>query len=78
MRFAYRALWCYALWSALPLYCAKVTQKVRIGLGEPNAAIMTNANVEDKWFEQKLDHFNPTDVRTWNQVMRRYAYFTCE
>jgi hypothetical protein len=22
----------------------------------------------EQWFEQKLDHFNPTDNRTWKQV----------
>lgn len=23
----------------------------------------------DQWFTQKLDHFNPTDDRTWQQVI---------
>lgn len=45
-------------------------KKIRIGLGEPNLPIDINGiNVEDKWFVQKLDHFNPTDNRTWNQVI---------
>ena len=22
----------------------------------------------DEWFEQQLDHFDPTDTRTWEQV----------
>ena len=26
----------------------------------------------DMWFEQKLDHFNPQDQRTWQQVGRRF------
>ena len=24
----------------------------------------------DQWFEQKLDHFNPQDLRTWQQVKK--------
>jgi hypothetical protein len=24
---------------------------------------------KDEWFEQKLDHFNPADIRTWKQVL---------
>lgn len=23
---------------------------------------------EERWMEQKLDHFSPTDLRTWKQV----------
>lgn len=23
-----------------------------------------------QWFEQNLDHFNPTDARTWKQVCK--------
>lgn len=42
-------------------------KKVRVGLGEPNLS-SNEPNVEDEWFVQKLDHFNPTDTRTWNQV----------
>lgn len=26
----------------------------------------------DEWFTQKLDHFNPTDERTWQQVRESF------
>jgi hypothetical protein len=40
-----------------------------VGVGEPNTPENKNVNdVKDKWFIQKLDHFNPTDGRTWKQV----------
>ncbi|XP_001949662.1 putative serine protease K12H4.7 [Acyrthosiphon pisum] len=52
------------LWSS-PSYSLK---KIRVGLGEPNSPLTKNViDTEDKWFLQKLDHFNPTDNRTWKQ-----------
>lgn len=59
-------LWCCVWWTS-PAYSIK---KLRVGLGEPNSPVNKNIiEVEDKWFEQKLDHFNPTDGRTWKQVL---------
>lgn len=57
---------CYIWWSSL-ISCMG---NRRIGLGEPNFPESRNnvMEFEDKWFTQKLDHFNPTDNRTWKQV----------
>lgn len=32
-------------------------------------------SVKEDFFEQKLDHFNPTDTRTWKQVPTPYSQF---
>jgi pimeloyl-ACP methyl ester carboxylesterase len=38
------------------------------GIGKPNLPISARSLIfENKWFEQKLDHFNPIDTRTWKQ-----------
>ncbi|XP_025423599.1 putative serine protease K12H4.7 [Sipha flava] len=56
--------WCCVWWSS-PVYSLK---KILVGVGEPNTPENKNVNdVKDKWFIQKLDHFNPTDGRTWKQ-----------
>lgn len=38
------------------------------GIGEPDSPTTRNALPENKWFIQKLDHFNSSDTRTWRQV----------
>lgn len=36
--------------------------------------LLTNYKLPpDQWFDQTLDHFNPTDERTWKQVSFRYS-----
>lgn len=56
---------CYVWWS-LPAYGIK---NRHVGLGQPNTPENINEmEFEDNWFVQKLDHFNPTDNRTWKQV----------
>lgn len=56
---------CYVWWSS-PTYCMR---NRLVGLGEPNFPENRNGvEIEDKWFTQKLNHFNPTDNRTWKQV----------
>ncbi|XP_050433529.1 putative serine protease K12H4.7 [Adelges cooleyi] len=43
-------------------------RRIKLGLGEPNSPETRNAQpVVDYWFQQKLDHFNATDKRTWKQ-----------
>lgn len=37
------------------------------GLKEPNGYIRPENLPKKHWFEQKLDHFNPADIRTWKQ-----------
>ncbi|XP_050530553.1 putative serine protease K12H4.7 [Daktulosphaira vitifoliae] len=56
------------------LYCigwnnAIKSTKLLIGLGEPNSPeeISRSVPYTNRWFIQKLDHFNPTDKRTWKQ-----------
>ena len=29
---------------------------------------------DDRWVDQKVDHFNPTDERIWRQVMLLFLY----
>lgn len=59
-------IWCCVWWFS-PVYSVK---NLLVGLGEPNSPENKNTfDVEDKWFEQKLNHFNPTDGRTWKQVL---------
>jgi len=66
MKFIFCGLLYAVLWSS----SSHGLKKIRVGLGEPNLPLTKNVfNVEDKWFVQKLDHFNPTDNRTWKQVM---------
>lgn len=65
MKFIFCVFLCGVLWSS-PSYSLK---KIRVGLGEPNLPLNKNViDIEDKWFVQKLDHFNNTDNRTWKQV----------
>lgn len=67
MRFILCVLWCLVWWNS-PTSGFK---KRLLGLGEPNSPEIRNAiNVEDKWFVQKLNHFNPIDNRTWKQVFK--------
>ncbi|XP_050530554.1 putative serine protease K12H4.7 [Daktulosphaira vitifoliae] len=50
------------------LNVATQSRRFLIGLGEPNSPDINNAkHITDEWFEQKLDHFNPIDNRTWKQ-----------
>lgn len=38
-------------------------------LGVPSGGFEeSNLIVKTEWFLQRLDHFNPTDTRTWKQV----------
>ncbi|VVC45214.1 Alpha/Beta hydrolase fold,Peptidase S28 [Cinara cedri] len=64
MKFLFCMLWCVVFWWNSPASCIK---KHNIGLGVPNIIETSNTTIEDKWFVQILDHFNPTDNRTWEQ-----------
>lgn len=65
MKFKVCVFVCF-VWCSSP---ASSIKNLRVGLGEPNAVENKTLNeFEDKWFVQKLDHFNPTDTRTWKQV----------
>ncbi|VVC45708.1 Alpha/Beta hydrolase fold,Peptidase S28 [Cinara cedri] len=57
-------LFTFLLWKSSTVNSIK--QKY-VGLGEPNSPTTDLINFEDKWFQQKLDHFNPTETRTWKQ-----------
>lgn len=37
---------------------------------DPGPKGFTRARVETKWIEQKLDHFNEMDNRTWQMVRK--------
>ena len=34
---------------------------------DPPKSALNNSDVSDKWFEQRLDHFNPQVIDTWPQ-----------
>lgn len=60
---------CLFLFCSWKISSVNSIKDIRVGLGEPIIPINTNViDVEDKWFVQNLDHFNPTDTRTWKQV----------
>jgi len=68
-------IWC-CLWCGLSAHFSSFTTLV--GIGEPNARptlIGTSLKARNKNFlrqdfiTQKLDHFNPSDNRTWKQVL---------
>ena len=40
--------------------------RLKHGLGEPHHEGPLH-NVSELWFRQRLDHFKPTDLRTWRQ-----------
>lgn len=42
----------------------------KYGLVPPPEGVAAGGNVmvKEKWFTQRLDHFNNTDTRTWSQV----------
>lgn len=69
MKLAIRIFLCYVCWSS-PAY--SINYKKHIGVGEPNSPITRNHISEDKWFVQKLDHFNYMDTRTWKQVRNTF------
>ncbi|XP_050439494.1 putative serine protease K12H4.7 isoform X3 [Adelges cooleyi] len=63
MRFYIYAFLCCVWWDV-----TFGARRIKLGLGEPNSPETRNAQpVVDYWFQQKLDHFNPTDKRTWKQ-----------
>lgn len=35
---------------------------------QDNEVLSLDPNIKEKWFTQLLDHFNPTDTTTWQQV----------
>ncbi|KAF5283542.1 hypothetical protein FQA39_LY17322 [Lamprigera yunnana] len=53
-------------------HCWKIFHRGRVlggNLGEPigRETLYAGEEISDQWFDQKLDHFNPTDQRTWKQ-----------
>jgi len=38
-------------------------------------SLRSKSKVEEKWFEQQLDHFAPNDQRTWKQRFHTYSEF---
>lgn len=41
-----------------------------------NEIELGSPEVPEEWFTQKLDHFNPTDGRTWQQVSNNNHFLT--
>jgi len=67
MNSIYFVLWCCLWWVS----SAHKSSFMRlVGVGRPySPASSRSLMIENKWFEQKVDHFNPTDTRTWKQVL---------
>ncbi|XP_025192142.1 putative serine protease K12H4.7 [Melanaphis sacchari] len=65
MNLIFCVVWCCLWWGSL----ANESSFMKlVGVGKPYLPISTRSLVfENKWFEQKLDHFNPIDTRTWKQ-----------
>ncbi|XP_026821107.1 putative serine protease K12H4.7 [Rhopalosiphum maidis] len=65
MNLIFCAVWCCLWYGSL----ANGSSSMKFGgIGEPNIPILVRSSIfENKWFEQKLDHFNPIDTRTWKQ-----------
>ncbi|CAH1395060.1 unnamed protein product [Nezara viridula] len=42
-------------------------QKRKFGIGTPKIPKHVTKLPEEQWFDQKIDHFRPTDLRTWKQ-----------
>lgn len=43
-------------------------------LGEPVLTSETTSLPQEQWFTQYLDHFNPTEVRVWKQVIQSVEF----
>lgn len=68
MNLIFCVVWCCLWWGSLANESR--SYKKLAGIGKPNiTAVLTRRIFENKWFEQKLDHFNPIDTRTWKQVL---------
>jgi len=67
MNLIFYVLWCCVWWGAS---AHKISYMRLVGVGKPNLpASSKSLIIENKWFNQKVDHFNPTDTRTWKQVL---------
>ncbi|XP_022176436.1 putative serine protease K12H4.7 [Myzus persicae] len=65
MNLIFCVLWC-CVWSGSLAHNGSFMRLV--GVGKPNLTTTTRSLIiENKWFKQKVDHFNPSDKRTWNQ-----------
>ncbi|XP_001947565.2 putative serine protease K12H4.7 [Acyrthosiphon pisum] len=65
MNLIFCVLWCGLWFGAL---ADKGSFLKLVGVGRPNSvATARSLIIEDKWFKQKVDHFNPSDTRTWKQ-----------
>jgi len=67
MNLIFCVLWC-CIW--IGASADKGSFMKLVGIGKPNSpATARSMAIENKWFKQKVDHFNPTDKRTWKQVL---------
>jgi len=72
MNLIFCVLWCCLWFGAL---ADKYSFMKLVGVGRPNSVASGKSLViENKWFTQKVDHFNPTDTRTWKQVLIYLIY----
>lgn len=56
------------LWTLAASY--RMNNKLKVGLGNPKQSEnLLDPLPEEQWFNQKLNHFDPTDETTWQQVI---------
>lgn len=48
----------------------RVNNRLKVGLGIPKPSDLSYELPKDQYFRQKLDHFDPTDETTWEQVIQ--------
>lgn len=49
----------------------------KYGLGVPFST-KEDQLPQEQWLQQNLDHFNPMDARTWEQVTKKYTLRTLQ
>lgn len=60
-------LLCLFWWSS-PIHSMK---KIFMGIDNQKPSLYKgHTEFKDRWFLQKLDHFNPTNNKTWKQVYK--------
>lgn len=62
------------IWTIVASY--RMNNKLKIGIGDPKSSDLFNELPEDKYFSQKLDHFDSTDETTWRQVIEAFIFFS--
>lgn len=63
-------LFCIIIQSICPWRIFYRGRGVGGNIGKPPVKNYGFQTIPEEWFDQSLDHFNPTDTRTWKQVIK--------